>query len=239
MYGKIWGIGAKGQYFVIVALDRTKDDSWYFADIRGVAPTFGNTRIVYDVTAADHIAWLAAFLTFVGANPFPTIPRVYKDYRDTTKAGPATVTHAGSDPYLKKIFALAQLHAALGSSREVFNADIIARGIKDETPTKKLTEEQFNLINTTNTSVHLTGTEVVDGDQDIFDQTAMLTTMVNTRITAINNKINPDSYDITKAEDQLRMINDAANGLFNTYNSLMDPFIATKNFWTEQQTHTY
>jgi hypothetical protein len=50
---------------------------------------------------------------------------------------------------------------------------------------------------------------------------------------------NPNGYDITKADDQLRMINDAANGLFNSYNSHMGPFITTSNYWTQQQTNTY
>ncbi|KAL8774326.1 MAG: hypothetical protein Q9209_001077 [Squamulea sp. 1 TL-2023] len=239
MYGRIWGVGAKGNQFVIVALDRTRDDNWYFVNIGGGAPTFGNVRIIYDITAGAHIGLLSAFLTFVAENPFPTIPRGFRDPRDASKTGPLAVTHAGSDPYLKKIFALAQLRTALGSSREVFNAEIIARGIKDETPTKRLTKEQFDLINTTNTSVHLKSTEPAGDDQDVFDQTAMLATMVNTRIAAINYEKNPDGYDITKPEDQLQMINDAANGLFNSYNSQMGPFEATKNFWSERQTHTY
>ncbi|KAL8795957.1 MAG: hypothetical protein Q9182_007442 [Xanthomendoza sp. 2 TL-2023] len=239
MYGKIWGIGAKGSQFVIVAKDRTRDENWYFVSIGGAGPTFGNARVIYDITAAADIALLGPFLTFVTANPFPTIPRGIRDPLEATRMGPVAITHAGSDPYLKKIFALAQLHAALGSSREVFNADIIARGIKDETPTKKLTKDQFDFINTAITSVHLNSTEVVDGDQDVFDQTAMLAAMVNTRIAAINNEKNPNGYDITKAEDRLRMDNDAANGLFNSYNSQLGPFEVTKEFWTERQTHTY
>ena len=81
---------------------------------------------------------------------------------------PKSAPTAGDDPYLKEIFALAQLHAALGSSREVFNADIIARGIKDDTPTSQLTKDQFDLINNANTSVHLNGTKPVDGDQESF-----------------------------------------------------------------------
>lgn len=240
-YGKIWGIAAKGSQFTIFALDRVRSNTWYYVNINGAHPTFthnGNNAVVYNITNPGNIALLNTFLTAVALNPFPVIPMPFGETENPLKV-PHAAPYANSDPYLKKLFALASLHAALGSSREVFNADIIARGIKDDTPTKRLTQDQFDLINNANTSVQLEGTQPEISDQDIFDQTAMLATMVNTRIASINNEKNPNGYDITDAESQLRMINDAANGLFNAYNNQMSSFIVTKTYWTQQQSHTY
>ena len=144
-----------------------------------------------------------------------------------------------SDPYLEKILALAHLHALLGSSRAQFNADLEARNIQDDTPTKQLSKDQFDLINKSNVTIQLKGTDSAESDQTIFNETAMLATAVNTRLASVNYAKNPDGYDITKPEDQLRMINDSANGLFNFYNDKMGQFETTKSMSTTQTSNSY
>ncbi|CEO58432.1 hypothetical protein PMG11_03156 [Penicillium brasilianum] len=125
----------------------------------------------------------------------------------------AMVTH--TDPYLHKTFTLAKLHALMGSTRDEFNADLEARTFTDTTPTKKLTREQFDLVNKANSTVRLEGTASDESDQDIYDETAMLCTAVSTRVAAIAISAHPDQWDISVPECQIKIRKAVAKKLYN------------------------
>lgn len=146
---------------------------------------------------------------------------------------------AHTDPYLHKVFTLAKLHVLMGSTRDEFNADLKARAFTDTTPTKKLTREQFDLVNKANSTVRLEGTASDESDQDIYDETAMLCTAVNTRLAAIANAAHPDQWDISVPENQIKMVNAAANGLFNWYYSHMGQFLTSVNMTSSQVKNSY
>jgi replicative DNA helicase len=84
--------------------------------------------------------------------------------------------------YMDKVLALAHLHVLLGSTKEAFNADLKSRGVADTATTKKLTKDQFDIVNKGNAAIRLEGTATDEGDQQIYDETAMLCTAVNTRL---------------------------------------------------------
>jgi beta-lactamase class A len=93
-----------------------------------------------------------------------------------------TAIAAHTDMYMDKVLALAHLHVLLGSTKEAFNADLKSRGIADTATTKKLTKDQFDIVNKGNAAIRLEGTATDEGDQQIYDETAMLCTAVNTRL---------------------------------------------------------
>lgn len=75
-YGSIWGIGAKGPGFELVALDRKRDDQWRFVSlpVGNDGPTFGKARELYNITDANTVADLQNFLIWIANHPFPKIP---------------------------------------------------------------------------------------------------------------------------------------------------------------------
>ena len=77
VYGKIWGLAAKGSRFTVVALDRGRDDTWrgvVLPGALGVAPTFNNNQTTYDLTLAGDIVLLQNFLTWIAVPQWPNIP---------------------------------------------------------------------------------------------------------------------------------------------------------------------
>ena len=58
----------------------------------------------------------------------------------------------------------------------------------------------------------------------------MLATSVNTRIAAIDKAKHPNGYDITNTEDQRKLINVAANGLFNSFLRELGSFEVSKSY---------
>jgi hypothetical protein len=146
---------------------------------------------------------------------------------------------AHSDTYMDKVLALAHVHALLGSTRDEFNADLKARAIADTAETKKLTKPQYDLINSANASIRLEGSSTEQTDQEIYDETAMLCDAVNTRLAAIANSAHPDQWDISIADNQIKMVNAAANGIFNWYYSHMGAYLTSINMSTTQTNNTY
>ncbi|OOQ91432.1 hypothetical protein PEBR_00639 [Penicillium brasilianum] len=147
----------------------------------------------------------------LGINSFTLKTSLSPTMSQTAEVAMATHT----DPYLHRIFTLAKLHALMGSTRDEFNADLEARAFTDTTPTKKLTREQFDLVNKANSTVRLEGTASDESDQDIYDETAMLRTAVSTRVAAIAISAHPDQWDISVPENQIKIRNAVANKLFN------------------------
>lgn len=146
---------------------------------------------------------------------------------------------AHTDSYMGKVLTLAKLHALLGSSRKEFNDHLASLNIKDEAETKKLTKPQFDLINSANATVQLQGSKTDLDDQTIFDETSMLCTAVNTRLAAIANAAHPEMWDVSVPDNQIKMINQAANGLFNWYYSHMGQFLTSINMSTSQMNNSY
>lgn len=150
----------------------------------------------------------------------------------------AMATH--TDPYLHKTLTLAKLYALMGSTQDEFNADLEARAFTDTTLTKKLTREQFDLVNKANSStMGLKGKASDESDQDIYDETAILCTAVNTRLAAIAIAAHPDQWDISVLENQINMTNAVANRLFNWYYSHMGQCLTSINMTASQVKNKY
>ena len=198
MYGRIWGIAARGNLFQVLALDRQRNDSWYNVELANPPIYNTSTAYRYDITSATHINALKQFLAFLEHTKLPNIPP------QLNREHPFDLAPSYGNPFLEKISTLARLHVLLGSTREVFEADITARGLKDDTPTKRLTKEQFDAVNKAIVTVKLNSDDSsTQEDQATYDHSSMLATMVNTRNAAVINKKRPDGYDVTKPEDQL------------------------------------
>ncbi|KFH40786.1 hypothetical protein ACRE_085210 [Hapsidospora chrysogenum ATCC 11550] len=146
---------------------------------------------------------------------------------------------AHTDSYLHKVLTLAKVHALLGSTRAEFNQALAASKVRDTVESEKLTKDQFKAANEANATVQLKGDKSVPGDQDIFDQTAMLACGVNSRLAAVAKAKHPDLYDVSTADGQLDMINDSANGLFNWYHTNMGAYLNTVSMSSETLKHRY
>ncbi|KAJ0381980.1 hypothetical protein COL922a_013473 [Colletotrichum nupharicola] len=143
------------------------------------------------------------------------------------------------DTYLEKLFALAHVHALLGSTVQEFEADLARRAIPDDTELSKLSQEEFNQVNNANTTVRLKGNKPESDDQDIYDKTAFLACVINARLAAAAKAQHPEQYDITKPEERLAMTNAAANGVFNKYYNGMGSCEATKSMTNSTIRKTY
>ena len=143
------------------------------------------------------------------------------------------------DEYMKKVLALAHLHALLGSTREKFNSDLKARGIKDTAPLTKLSQEEFKAINDATPRVRLQGSATSQSDQQIYDESAMLSTAVNARLAAQAKNQHPEDWDITNADNQIKVINMSANNMFNFYLKQMGPFETSTSMSSQTQHNTY
>lgn len=144
-----------------------------------------------------------------------------------------------NDTYWNKVLALAKMHAVMGSTRKQFNADLKQRNLTDDTPTKKLTKDQFDYTAKTTATVQLTGKDSAEDDQTIYDESAMLFTAVNTRLGAIANAAHPDPWDVSKPEVRLQMLNYLANNMFNFYYQKLGSFETSVNMSTQNMSEKY
>ncbi|KAL2877588.1 hypothetical protein SGCOL_007114 [Colletotrichum sp. CLE4] len=192
---------------------------WYFPEAIRVNP--GDT-IVFSLTFGAKKATI-----FRGAEVSTVVELLKGPSPDALGEYAAMIGH--TDTYLEKFFALAHVHALLGSTVQEFEADLARRAIPDDTELSKLSPEQFKEINNANATVRLQGNKTSFDDQDIYDKTAFLACVVNARLAAAAKAQHPEQYDITKPEERMAMTNAAANGLFNKYYNGMGSFEATKS----------
>ncbi|KAH7320595.1 hypothetical protein B0I35DRAFT_500699 [Stachybotrys elegans] len=134
---------------------------------------------------------------------------------------------AHSDDYLPRMLALAHEHALMGSTKEQFHKALAESDIKNTANLQKLTNGQFKAVNAANATVQLQGDQSVAEDQSQFDEAAMLACSFNTRLAAMANAQDPNSYDISTPEGQLDIINNVALKLFNWYHVNMGPYLTT------------
>jgi hypothetical protein len=77
-YGKLWGIAAKANTFIVMALDKARSDSWYWVILPTATspqPTYCSGPIfAFDVTDANTLAGLQLFLQYIQVGVLPKVP---------------------------------------------------------------------------------------------------------------------------------------------------------------------
>jgi hypothetical protein len=144
------------------------------------------------------------------------------------------------DTYLQKVSILAKFHSLMGNTSEDFEHDLKYRGVQDTKPVTPLTKDEFKLIDNSVSTIRLMGSDTTESDQQIYDETAMLCSAINARQAAIAKAQHPDDWDISTPANQLKIINTAANALFNTYNSpALAPFLTSVNIASSNVNNSY